>query len=174
MLTREEMLELEQIINSKVEPKLVEWGAALRDRIKLKIDDGGDMPYDTERLRDSVTLVEPPVGNSLRSYSGAIDELTIRIDTSADEGIRKKDNDGRIIKTGQFEDTHAGFVPYVSYVEFGTSRMRAYAPFFSSKQVVEIQIIGPQLKEIIKEAAKEMAKIIAERLRQELIKSFEI
>jgi hypothetical protein len=174
MLTQSDLAELEKIVFSKIEPKLVEWGVTLRDRIKLKIDEGGDMPYDTERLRDAVTLVEPPVGNTANSYGGSVSDLVIRIDTSADEGIRKRDSDGRVIKTGEFEDRHAGFVPYVSYIEYGTQTIRSYAPFFASKQAIDLQVIGPQLKEILKEAAIEMSKIVANRLREELMKPFEL
>lgn len=155
-----EIRALEKQLNAKFQKKMVDWGIAFRDRIKLAIIEGGDMPVDTERLKDSVTLVEPPVGPDKKEFGGSINdlELVIMIDTSADEGIRNANG----TLTGRFEEDHQGWVPYAWYVEHGTAQMRAYAPFLRSAQWVDINIITPELNNLITSVANEMANWIAQ------------
>jgi len=176
MLDTRDIAQLEKILNEKIKKKVIEWGIILRDEIKLRIDDGGFMPYDTERLRDSVTVSSPPIGNTAQNFSGNVERepdgsYSIKIDTSADEGIRTRVGE-QVIKTGEYEPDHGGFVPYVMYVEYGTTRMRAYAPFRQGSQKVNLQIIQPQLQELIKEASKEMAKLTADKIASALEAAF--
>lgn len=166
-------LEIEGILRSKLNKKIVEWGVELRDEIKLRIDEGGNMPYDTERLRDSVTLVEPPIGNVATRFEGNAGSRIV-IDTSADGGIRKKDrNTGIVIKTGKYEEDHEGFVPYVAYIEFGTMSIRAYAPFFNSEQKLTKKF-QEEFNLLIEEAAEEVKGVIARSVTLGLARMFKI